>query len=138
MDPLTKSLMILVAGLIAGVGVCWAVMTMGQLRKQLDELTADLNQERAERRQAEKDHGQQLAERDQAVAKAVAESDVLRRTAWPGNLTLDQRAWAVNIANLVELSTQDQLDALMRLSPDAVQRVFAKIAPHLVTKETNK
>lgn len=57
---------------------------------------------------------------------------------WAANMKLDHRAQLASIAVLQELAAQDQLDALMRLSPDAVHRVVEKIAPQLFTRDNVK
>lgn len=73
----------------------------------------------------------------QALVRRVA--DLERRQqdgpAWAASMKLDHRAQLASIALLQEIATQDQLDALMRLSPEAVRRVVEKIAPHLFTPE---
>lgn len=75
------------------------------------------------------------------VSRLEADNAELKRLlangpAWTENLKLDHRAQIASVAILQELAAQDQLDALMRLSPEAVQRVVAKIAPHLFEKVT--
>jgi hypothetical protein len=58
--------------------------------------------------------------------------------AWATAMKLDHRAQLASIAVLQELAAHDQLDALMRLSPEAVHRVVEQIAPHLFTRENIK
>lgn len=55
--------------------------------------------------------------------------------AWAADMKLDHRAQLASITVLQEIAAQDQLDALMRMSPEAVQRVVEKIAPHLFWKD---
>lgn len=73
------------------------------------------------------------------VSRLESENAELRRKqdagpAWAESMKLDHRAQLASITVLQELAAQDQLDALMRMSPEAVQRVVAKIAPHLFEK----
>lgn len=55
--------------------------------------------------------------------------------AWAQELKLDHRVQLASIAALQEIAAGDQLDALQRLSPEAVRRVVEKIAPHLFWKD---
>lgn len=94
------------AGGIALGGMVWLLMTVGQLRARLAEL-------------------------EQAKRQPLP----VTTQAWANNLQLDQRAQLLAVAALVKLSARDQLDALMRLSPEMVREVVQDIAPQLLDKE---
>ena len=70
-------------------------------------------------------------------------ADLERRAARPGphwaeELRLDHRAQLVSVAALVKLSARDNLDALVRLSPELAREVVQEIAPHLFPQERTK
>jgi len=128
MDQVTieRILTFVAGGLTTGAAV-WVVSTIADLRRRV----ADLLRRDEVRRDAEHADAEKLAALQAANAQLKAANEDLSRRAWPGSLNLDQRAWLASITGLQEVAAQDQLDALMRLSPEAVQRVVSKIAPHL-------
>ncbi len=126
MDPLTKTLIIAAMSALGGGAAVWLLMTLRELRRRIDLLRGEEH-----RRQ---DDARSLSEAQTEIVRLKAANEDLSRRAWPGTLNLDQRAWLASITGLQEVAAQDQLDALMRLSPEAVQRVVAKIAPHLFEK----
>jgi hypothetical protein len=124
MDPL---ILAFVAGGAAIGAVVYLAMTARRLGDRITQLEGALEDEK-------KSRGPLIERLDGAQAtqaKLAVENEELRRRAWPSNLNLDQRAWLSNVSTLQELAAQDNLDALMKLSPEAVQRVVQKIAPHL-------
>ena len=100
-----SNLVALLAAAAAGAVFTWFVMTIRRQNEQLAEY------------------------RQQLAAQAVPPMQ------WAENMRLDHRAQLVSVASLVKLSARDNLDALMRLSPEMVREVVESIAPQLFTKE---
>lgn len=72
------------------------------------------------------------------LAERLAEAEKAKAPAgpqWAESLRLDHRAQLVSVAALVALSLRDQLDALMRLSPEMAKEEIERVAPHLFRKD---
>ena len=117
-----------IAGGAAIGSVVYLVMTARRLNERITQLDGALADEKQQRTALI----ERLDAAQAAKTKLAAENEDLQRRAWPTNLNLDQRAWLSNVSTLQELAAQDNLDALMKLSPEAVQRVVRKIAPQLL------
>ena len=82
-----------------------------------------------------------LIMRDRRLAERIAELERQKATpaapgVWAEGLRLDHRAQLLSVAQLVKLSARDQLDALMRLSPELVRELLREEFPWLFDKET--
>lgn len=74
------------------------------------------------------------------LAERLAELERARRepaqpAAWAETMRLDHRAQLLSVAALVKLSLRDQLDALMRLSPEMAREEIERVAPQLFRKD---
>ncbi len=54
---------------------------------------------------------------------------------WAQEMQLDHRAQLVSLAALVQLAARDNLDALIRLSPEMASETIRELAPHLFQKD---
>lgn len=106
MYPLSVVLWAFVAGTLAAGAVVWLLMTVGQLRARIVEL--------------------------EQAAKQPAPTATPQ---WAESMKLDHRAQLLSIAGLVKLGVTDNLDALMRISPEMAREVVERVAPQLFTKE---
>jgi hypothetical protein len=79
-----------------------------------------------------------LAMRYRRLAERIAELERAQTPptpAWAESMKLDHRAQLISVAALVQLSLRDQLDALMRLSPEMAREEIERVAPQLFKRE---
>lgn len=114
MDPV--ALIPYALGGLAGGGVVWLAMTASQLRREIAELRRRAEIERLSSAAAPHTHN------GGALAGGTLQA-------------LEHRAQLLSVAALVKLAARDNLDALIRVSPEMADEVLRELAPHLFNED---